>query len=530
MTMNIPMLPMVPKGETRHPMRNQPGAAEFDLETLLKNHAAVKVSGPPETASEEKPQPDADEEMVSDSGETSPVDLHQSMIPQPLQPLAGLQKESPLAVSNFNPSPMPVLKPAPEAAVKGQTSLLAPTEQLPYKDGRGAVEQIAVKAHAKAAVSHTPAIADALSKMQPVEQISAIQMSGNAPKARAIPVQSVTSVSGQFAQSVTILPSAAPIARAHSRNDPVSLNEVAARLDTGPSKPVMFGSSQEPAKPVMFGSSQEPAKPVMFGSGQEPAKPVMFGSGQEPAKPVMFGNSQEPAKPVGFDSSQEPAKPVRFGSGQEPAKGPSIGDRLTAHTLPHQSSGANVQTAGSEFSALFATPERQVIDAIEDEVSSLGARLKAQAALAAQNPDSGKLPMLSQIKINLNPGSLGAVRIEIAMSASGEVELNLLTAKETTATMIERSREEVLGGLQSRAVEVRGFTVSAVEMGSSTQTGSHQEGSAARFSGHGDGQQARHLPNGRGDGHGNATRPEETATEGETQQQAMRNTGSGIYI
>ena len=333
-----------------------------------------------------------------------------------------------------------------------------PTQQLEPKAGRGAVEQLPVKADTKAAVHSTPAIADVLSKMQHVDQFSAIPASGAAPKPGAIPLQSVTVISGQFAQTVTILPPVGPAALARAKNDLAALREVAPRSDA------------------------------------------------EPATPAKPGNNLETARVF------------------------SIGDRQGPQPSALQVSGGNVQAAAAEPSPVFATPERQIVDAIDDEVSSLGARLKAQAVLAAENPASGKLPLLSQIKVDLNPASLGAVRIEIAMSAAGEVELNLIAARETTAAMIEGGREEVLGSLQSRAVEVRGFSVNTAEMGINAQTGSHQEGSAARFSGHGDGQPSRHLLNGRGDGHGNETGQEKTTPQEEAPQQTVRNSGSGIYI
>jgi hypothetical protein len=458
MTMNISTLPVLLKGEATHKMRNEDGAAEFDVKTLLKNKMAVRTSRPVETAIEEKSQPDADEDVAPDNGETSPIGLYQLLNPEQLQPAANSQTDRPPTTSKFNSSATPAWNLTSDAAVKVQTSLQAPPEQWPQRGGTGPVEQMAAKAETTAATNNSPAIADVLSKMQQVDQFAAASLSGSVARPRAIPVQSVTSISGQFAQSIKILPSSGPVAPATSKNEAALLDEVSAPLETE------------------------------------------------------------------LDTT------AKFTSSLARAKVPAIGDRLNAQTLTHQLSGGNVQPAGTEFSAVFETPERQIIDAIDDEVSAVGARLKAQAALAVENPASGKLPLLSQIKVDLNPGSLGAVRIEIAMSTSGEVEVNVVTARETTALMIERGREEVLGGLQSRNVEVRGFNINSAETGSGTQAGSQQEGSAARFTGHGEGQQSRQVPNGRGEGQANGTGPEKNTTDEETLQQAVRNSGSGIYV
>ena len=458
MIMSISMLPVVSKGEARHTMRNEDGAAEFDVKTLLKNKMAVKTPRPDETVIEEKSRPDADEEIVPDNGETSPIVLHQLLNPEQLQPAANSRADSSPPFSKLYSSFTPAWNSTSDAAVRVQTRVQAPSEQLPLKGGTRPVEQMAAKAETIAATNNSPAIADALLKMQQVDQFAAASLSGSVPKPRAIPVQSVVSISGQFAQSVKILPSGGPVAPATSKNEVALPNGISAPLDTE------------------------------------------------------------------LDTT------AKFGSSLDRAKVPSMGDRLNAQMLTHQLSGGNVQSVETGFSTVFKTPERQIVDAIDDEVSAVGARLKAQAALAVENPASGKLPLLSQIKVDLNPGNLGAVRIEIAMSASGEVEVNLVTAKEATAMMIERGREEVLGGLQARNVEVRGFNINTAETGNSTQAGSQQEGSAARFSGHGEGQQSRHVPNGRGDGQANGTRPESGTTDEETQRQAVRNPGSGIYI
>lgn len=460
MTMNISTLSVVPRGEAPHAKRNEAGAAEFDVKTLLKNKVPVKMSGLVETANEEKPQPSADEGASSDNADTSPIDLQQLLGPAQVQPPANLQaSRSPTSSRNpsssafaWNPTP------TPDAAVKVQTALQPLQEQLLHTGGATRFEQVTARAEAIAVAMNSPSIADALSKMQQVNQSAAASPPGSVPQARVIPVQSVTSISGQFAQSVKILPSNGPVTPAQGKIDLSSFREAADPMDTRPDTAVKFVNSLDRAKV------------------------------------------------------------------------PAIGDRLNAQPLMPQLSGGNVQAAGTEFTAVFETPERQIIDAIDDEVTIVGARLKAQAALAVENRASGKLPLLSQIKVDLNPGRLGAVRIEIAMSTSGEVEVNVVTAKETTAMMIERGREEVLGGLQSRNVEVRGFSVNTAETGSGTQAGSQQEGSAARFSGHGEGQQSRHVPNGRGDGQANGTGPEQNTTDEETLQQAVRNSGSGIYI
>lgn len=458
MTMNISTLPSVPKGEARHAMRNENDAEGFDVKTLMKSKMLVKTSGAIASAIEEKNQPDVGEEQVSDNWQPPSTELHELLTQQQLQPAVRPHTVTLSASSDLNPPPMPLWSSAVEDAVRAHAGLQAPTEQLEPKAGRGAVEQLPVKADTKAAVHSTPAIADVVSKMQHVDQFSAVPAIGAAPKPGAVPLQSVTVISGQFAQTVTILPPVGPAAQARSKNDLAALREVAPRSDA------------------------------------------------------------------------EPATTVKLGKSPESAKASSIGDRQGPQPTAHQVSGGNVQAAGPESSQVFATPARQIVDAVDDEVSSLGARLKAQAVLAAENPASGKLPLLSRIKVDLNPASLGAVRIEIAMSAAGEVELNLITARETTAAMIEGGREEVLGGLQSRAVEVRGFTVNTGEIASNAQTGSHQEGSAARFSGHGDGQPSRHLLNGRGDGHGNETGQEKATPQGEAPQQTVRNSTSGIYI
>lgn len=458
MTMNISTLPVLPKGEAAHAKRNEAGAAEFDVKTLLKNKMPVKMMGPVETAIEDKPQPSADEDASSDNADTSPIDLQQLLDPAQVQPPADLQANSSPTTSGNTPASELARNRTPVAAIRVQTVLQAPQEQLLHTDGAKPVEQVTAKAEVMAVTSNSPSIADALSKMQQVNQFAAASLSGSVPQPRAIPVQSVTSISGQFAQSVKILPSSVPVTPAQGKIDVSFLGEAADPMDA------------------------------------------------------------------------QPDTAVRFANSLDRAKVPAIGDRLNAQQLTPQLFGGNVQTAGPEFTAVVATPERQIIDAIDDEVTIVGARLKAQAALVVENPASGKLPLLSQIKVDLNPGSLGAVRIEIAMSTSGEVEVNVVTAKETTAKMIERGREEVLGGLQTRNVEVRGFNVNTAETGSGTQAGSQQEGSAARFSGHGEGQQSRHVPNGRGDGQANGTGPEHNTTDEEMLQQAVRNSGSGIYI
>ncbi len=458
MTMNISTLPVLPKGEAAHTKRNDAGAAEFDVKTLLKTKMPLKMSGPGETAIEEKPKPSADEEASSDNAATSPIDLQQLLDPTQVQPPVNLQAGSTPASSGNTSASALAWNHTPDTAVRVQAALQAPQEQLLHTGGAKPVEQVTAKAEATVVTSNSPSIADALSKMQQVNQLAAASLSGSVPQPRAIPVQSVTSISGQFAQSVKILPSSGPVAPAQGKIDVSSLREAADLMDTQPDTAVKLPNSLDRAKV------------------------------------------------------------------------PAIGDRLNAQPLTPQLAGGNVQAAGSEFSAVFETPERQVIDAIDDEVTIVGARLKTQVALAVETPASGKLPLLSQIKVDLNPGSLGAVRIEIAMSTSGEVEVNVVTAKETTAMMIERGREEVLGGLQTRNVEVRGFNVNTAEPGSGTQAGSQQEGSAARFSGHGEGQQSRHVPNGRGDGQANGTGPEHNTTDEEMLQQAVRSSGSGIYI
>lgn len=458
MTMNISTLPVLPKGQAAHTKHNDAGAAEFDVKALLKTKMPLKMSGPVETAMEEKPQPSADEEASSDNAATSPIDLQHLLDPTQVQPQVSLQASSTPASSGNTSAVALAWNHTPDAAVRVQAALQAPQEQLLHTGGAKPVEQATAKAEAMVVTSNSPSIADALSKMQQVNQFAAASLSGSVPQPRAIPVQSITSISGQFAQSVRILPSSGPVAPAQGKIDVSSLREAADQMDTPPRTAVKVPNSLDRAKV------------------------------------------------------------------------PAIGDRLNAQPFTPQLSGGNVQAAGPEFSAVFETPERQVIDAIDDEVTIVGARLKAQAALAVENPASGKLPLLSQIKVDLNPGSLGAVRIEIAMSTSGEVEVNVVTAKEATAMMIERGREEVLGGLQSRNVEVRGFNVNTAETASGTQAGSQQEGSAARFSGHGEGQQSRHVPNGRGDGQANATGPEHNTTDEEMLQQAVRNSGSGIYI
>jgi len=458
MTMNISTLPVLPKGEAAHAKRNEAGAAEFDVKALLKNQVPVKMSGPVETAIEEKSHPDADEEASPDNAVTSPIDLQQLLDPTQVQPTVHLQAGS-SATSSENTSMSALARTAtPDSAVRVQTALQGPQEYLLHTDGAKPVEQVTAKAEAVVITGNSPSIADALSKMQQVNQFAAASLTGSVPQPRAVPVQSVTSISGQFAQSVRILPSSGPVTPAQGKIEVSSLRETAEPMDT------------------------------------------------------------------------QPDTPVRFTNGLDRAKVPAIGDRLNAQPLTPQLSGGNVQAAGAEISAVFETPERQIIDAIDDEVTIVGARLKAQAALAVETPASGKLPLLSQIKVDLNPGNLGAVRIDIAMSASGEVEVNVVTAKETTAMMIERGREEVLGGLQSRNVEVRGFNVNTAETGSGTQAGSQQEGPAARFSGHGEGQQSRHVPNGRGGGQANETGPEHNTADEEPLHQAVRNSGSGIYI
>ncbi|MEO9875355.1 MAG: flagellar hook-length control protein FliK [Anderseniella sp.] len=458
MTMNISTLPVLPKGEAAHAKRNETGAAEFDVKALLKNQVPVKMSGPVETPIEEKSHPDADEEASPDNAVTSSIDLQQLLDPTQVQSTIHLQAgSSPTSSENISMSAL-ARTATPDAAVRVQTDLQGPQDHLLHTDGAKSVEQVTAKAEAVIVTGNSPSIADALSKMQKVSQFAAASLTGSVPQPQAVPVQSVTSISGQFAQSVRILPSSGPVTPAQGKIEVSSLRETADPMDT------------------------------------------------------------------------QPDTPVRFSNGLDRAKVPAIGDRLNAQPLTPQLSGGNVQAAGAEISAVFETPERQIIDAIDDEVTIVGARLKAQAALAVETPASGKLPLLSQIKVDLNPGSLGAVRIDIAMSASGEVEVNVVTAKETTAMMIERGREEVLGGLQSRNVEVRGFNVNTAETGNGTQAGSQQDGPAARFSGHGEGQQSRHVPNGRGDGHANETGPEHNTTDEEPLHQAVRNSGSGIYI
>jgi len=461
MTMNISALPVLPKGEAAHTKRNEAGAAEFDIKTLLKTSFPVKMPEPVEPAIEEKSQPDADEEASPDNADTPPIDPQHLLDPTQVLPVINLQAisspSSPTASINTT-APALAWNRAPDVAVSLQTAVQAPQQQVLPTGGSTPVEQVTVKAEAMAVKGNSPSIADALSRMQQVNQFAATSLPGSVPQARAIPVQSVTSISGQFAQSVKILPSSGPVTPAQGKIEVSSASEVADPKDTRP------------------------------------------------------------------DTAVRVAHPL------DRAKVPAVGDR--SHTQPSMSplSNGSVQAPGPEFTAVVETPERQIIDAIDDEVTIVGARLKAQAALVVESPASGKLPLLSQIKVDLNPGSLGAVRIEIAMSASGEVEVQVVAAKETTAMMIERGREEVLGGLQSRNVEVRGFNVNTAETGSGTQAGSQQEGSAARFSGHGDGQQSRHVPNGRGDGQANGTGPEQDTKGEETLQQAMRNSGSGIYI
>lgn len=466
MTMNILALPVLPKGEAAHAKRNEAGAAEFDVTTLLKAKMPVKTLGPVETAIEEKPQPDAEDEASSDNTETPPIDPQHLLGLTQVLPAIDLQVNSspnrpsppaaPSASRNISASALVWNRP-PDAAVIVQTAVQPQQQWLPT-GGAKPIEQLTVKAEAVAVTGNSPSIADALSKMQQVNQFAAASLSGSVPQTRAIPVQSVTSISGQFAQSVRILPSSGPVMPAPGKVEVSSLGEVTDPMDTRP------------------------------------------------------------------DTA------VKFSHPLDRAKIPAAGDRPTAQPSMAALSSGNVQTAGPEFTAVVETPERQIIDAIDDEVTIVGARLKAQAALAVETPASGKLPVLSQIKVDLNPGSLGAVRIEVAMSVSGEVEVKVVTAKETTAMMIERGREEVLGGLQSRNIEVRGFNVNTADTGSGTQAGSQQEGSTARFSGHGEGQQSRHVPNGRGDGQANGSGPEHDTRDEEVLQQAVRDTGSGIYI
>lgn len=473
MTMNIPTLPLVPRGEARTTMRSENGAAGFDVKTLMRSKLAVEHSALLEAETEEKPQRETSEELPADGGQAPTTELHQLLTQQQPQPETISQTVNLSLSSRLSPSPIPQWSFTPENPVSVQSGLQAPTEQLPSKGGGGPlVMQVPVATDTKAAIIKAPAISDGLPGMQQVDKLSSLpapvptsirvadpeRISGAAPKPGAIPLHSVTAISGQFAQSVKVLPPVGPTKQAPGKNEVAALTEVTPRLNV------------------------------------------------------------------------EPAVTTKFGNSSDKARLPSIADRPATQAMVQQTSATHVQAPGSEAAAFSASPERQIVEAIDDEVSTLGARLRAQTALPAENPASGKLPLLNQIKVELNPASLGAVRIEIAMSASGEVELNLITAKEATATMIASNREEVLGGLQSRAVEVRGFTVSTADMGSSTQTGSHPDGSAARFSGHGDGQQSRHLQNGRGDAYGSGSRQEATAEEGETLQQNMRNSGSGIYI
>ncbi|MGI9514411.1 MAG: flagellar hook-length control protein FliK, partial [Anderseniella sp.] len=333
-----------------------------------------------------------------------------------------------------------------------------PVEQLRRKDSANPVEQVAVKAETMAAKSNSPPIADVLSKTHLLNQFAAAPVSGSVPQPRAVPLQSATSISGQFTRPAKTLPSSGPVAPAPGKIEVSLFNEAIDPMD------------------------------------------------------------------------RQVDTMAKFTSNLNRANVPTIDDRLNGQPMMPLLSGGNLQSVGPGFAAVLETPERQIIDAIGDEVSAVGARLKAQAAVGVESPASGKLPMLSQIKVDLNPGSLGAVRIEIAMSASGEVEVNVVTAKETTAMMIERGRDEVLGGLQSRNVEVRGFSINTAETGSGTQAGSQQESSAARFSGHGEGQQSRHVPNAKGDGEANDTGPEKATTDEETLRQAVRHPGSGIYV
>ncbi len=461
MTMNISALPALPKGEAAHTKRNEAGAAEFDVKTLLKTTIPVRMPGPVETAIEDKPQPDADEEASPDNADTPTIDPQHLPDPTPVLPAINLQSISLPSSSTFSRNttvPASAWTRAADVAVSVQTAVQAPLQQVLPTGGTKPAEQVTVKAEAMAVTGKSPSIADALTRVQQVSQIAATPLPGSVPQARTIPVQSVTSISGQFAQSVKILPSTGPVTPVQSKIELSPPGDVADAMDTRP------------------------------------------------------------------DTAARIAHPL------DRAKVPAVGDR--SHALPSMPplASGGVQTAGPQVTAVVETPERQIIEAIDDEVTIVGARLKAQAAPAVETQASGKLPLLSQIKVDLNPGSLGAVRIEIAMSASGEVEVQVAAAKETTAMMIERGREEVLGGLQSRNVEVRGFNVNIAETGSGTQTGSQQEGSAARFSGHGEGQQSRHVPNGRGDGQGNGTGSEQDTKGEETLQQAARNSGSGIYI
>lgn len=461
MTMNISALPVLPKGEAAHAKRNEGSPAEFDVKSLLKTTVSVKMPGPFEVTSEEKLRQDADEGALSDDMDTPPIDPQHLPDRAQVLPAISLQAISSAnspASSKGTPASALAWNRAAEVAVSVQTAVQAPQQQLLPAGGAKSVEQVTVKAEAMAVTGNSPSIADALSRMQQVYQLTAASLSGPVPQARAIPVQSLTSISGQFAQSVKILPSSGPVMPAQGKIEVSSPGEVADPMNTR------------------------------------------------------------------SDTA------VRFAHPLDRAKIPAIGDRSNAQPSMLPLSSGGVQAAGPEFTAVVETPERQIIDAIDDEVTVVGARMKAQAALAMETQASGKLPMLSQIKVDLNPGSLGALRIEIAMSASGEVEVKVVAAKEATALMIERGREEVLGGLQSRNVEVRGFNVNTAETGSSTQAGSQQEGSAARFSGHGEGQQSRHVPNGRGGGQADGTGSEQDKKGEETLQQAVRDPGSGIYI
>ena len=85
----------------------------------------VKTSEAIESAVEEKNQPDAGEELVSDNQQLPSTELHELLTQQQLQPVARPHTVTLSASSELNPPSMPQWSSATEDAVRAHAGLQA---------------------------------------------------------------------------------------------------------------------------------------------------------------------------------------------------------------------------------------------------------------------------------------------------------------------------------------------------------------------------------------------------------------------